>query len=116
MAPRGTSELSSKTRLERFPFSCHLGTLLGRPVFPIEQCSGLGTLGDILFLSLPEDYVLISKPMVAASSMHVRFIYDEMTYKWTYPIIGRPILQAAITPYKATTATTLSPFVALAAR
>ena len=96
--------------------SAPFGTLLGRPVFPIEQCSGLGTLGDILFLSLPEDYVLISKPMVAASSMHVRFIYDEMTYKWTYPIIGRPILQAAITPYKATTATTLSPFVALAAR
>lgn len=92
------------------------GTILGRPVIPIEQASGLGTLGDIMFLSLAEDYIVINKPMTADSSMHVRFIYDEMTYRWTYPIIGRPILQSAITPYKATTATTLSPFVALGAR
>ncbi len=92
------------------------GTLLGLPVQPIEQASGLGTVGDIMLLSLADDYLLINKAMSSASSMHVRFIYDEMTYRWTYPIVGRPILQSAITPYKATTATTLSPFVALAAR
>jgi len=92
------------------------GTLLGRPVVPIEQASGLGTVGDILFLSLARDYVLIDKPMTSASSEHVRFLFNEKTFKWVYPIIGRPKLQAAITPYKATTATTLSPFVALAAR
>jgi HK97 family phage major capsid protein len=92
------------------------GTLLGLPVIPIEQASGLGTVGDIMLLSLADDYILINKAMSSASSMHVRFIFDEMTYRWTYPIVGRPILQSAITPYKATTATTLSPFVTLAAR
>src|SRR5580704_1668174 len=92
------------------------GTLLGLPVLPIEQASGLSTLGDIMLLSLADDYILINKAMTSASSMHVRFIFDEMTYRWTYPIVGRPVLQSAITPYKATTATTLSPFVALAAR
>jgi len=92
------------------------GTLLGLPVRPIEQASGLGTVGDIMLLSLQDDYILIDKAMSAASSMHVRFIFDEMTYRWTYPIVGRPWLQSAITPYKATTATTLSPFVTLAAR
>lgn len=92
------------------------GTLLGRPVVPIEQAAGLGTVGDIMFLSLAEDYILINKPMTSASSMHVRFIFEEMTYRWNYPIVGRPWLQAAITPYKATTATTLSPFITLASR
>lgn len=92
------------------------GTLLGRPVVPIEQASGLGTVGDIMFLSLADDYILIDKPMTAASSMHVRFIFEEMTYRWNYPIVGRPVLQSAITPYKATTATTLSPFITLASR
>lgn len=92
------------------------GTLLGRPVVPIEQASGLGTVGDIMLLSLAEDYVLIDKPMTAASSEHVRFLFNEKTFKWVYPIIGRPLLQAAITPYKATTATTLSPFITLATR
>lgn len=92
------------------------GTLLGRPVVPIEQATGLGSVGDIMFLSLKEDYILINKPMTSASSEHVRFLFNEKTFKWVYPIIGRPLLQAAITPYKATTATTLSPFVTLAAR
>lgn len=91
------------------------GTLLGRPVNVIEQCSGLGDVGDIIFADFSE-FLLISKPMQSASSMHVRFIQDEMTYRWTWPIIGKPKLASAITPYKATTATTLSPFVTLAAR
>lgn len=91
------------------------GTLLGRPVNVLEQSSGLGTLGDIIFADFSE-YLLIDKPSESAESMHVRFIYNEMTFKWTWPIIGKPLLSAAITPYKATTATTLSPFVTLAAR
>jgi len=92
------------------------GTLLGRPVVPIEQASGLGTVGDIIFASLNDDYLVIEKPMTSASSEHVRFLFNEKVFKWVYPIIGRPLLQAPITPFKATTATTLSPFVTLAAR
>jgi HK97 family phage major capsid protein len=91
------------------------GTLFGRPVLPIEQASGLGDLGDIILADMGE-YILIDKPASSASSMHVRFIYDEMTFKWTWPINGRPKLNSTITPYKATSATTLSPFVTLAAR
>jgi len=91
------------------------GTLLGRPVNVIETASGLGDLGDIILADFSE-YLVISKAMTSASSMHVRFIYDEMTYRWTWPIIGKPKLASAITPYKATTATTLSPFVILQAR
>jgi len=95
--------------------SAPYGTLLGRPVNVIEVASGLGDVGDIFIADLSE-YLVISKPMGSASSMHVRFIYDEMTFRWTWPIIGKPKLAQAITPYKATTSTTLSPFVTLAAR
>lgn len=91
------------------------GTLLGRPVNVLEQCAGLGDEGDIIFADFGE-YLVISKGMTSASSMHVRFIYDEMTFRWTWPINGKPKLASAITPYKATTATTLSPFVTLQAR
>jgi hypothetical protein len=46
--------------------------------------------------------------------MHVRFIYDEMTFKWSYDINGQSIVKQPITPYKGTN--TLSPFVTTAAR
>lgn len=95
--------------------SAPYGTLLGRPVNVLEQCSGLGDEGDIIFADFSE-YVVISKAMEAADSMHVRFLYNERTFRWVYPINGRPKLASAITPYKATTATTLSPFVTLQAR
>jgi HK97 family phage major capsid protein len=91
------------------------GTLFGRPVNPIEQASGLGDVGDIVLADMGE-YILIDKPAGQASSMHVRFIYDEMTFRWTWPVCGKPKLASKITPYKATSATSLSPFVTLAAR
>lgn len=91
------------------------GTLLGRPVNVIEQCSGLGDVGDIIFANFKE-YAVISKAMTADQSMHLRFLYNERAFRWVYPIIGKPKLASAITPYKATTATTLSPFVTLQAR
>lgn len=90
------------------------GTLLGRPIVPIEQASAIGDVGDIVFANFGE-YVTITKGGIEfAESMHVRFIYDEMTYRWIYRINGQPAWSSALTPYKG--AATLSPFVALAAR
>ena len=90
------------------------GTLLGRPIVPIEQASAIGDVGDIVFANFGE-YVTITKGGIEfAESMHVRFIYDEMTYRWIYRINGQPAWSSALTPYKG--ASTLSPFVALAAR
>ena len=91
-------------------------TLFGRPMIPIEQADALGSVGDIMFLDLGE-YIIIDKGGIeAAQSMHVRFIYDEMTFKWTYRINGMPAppWRTVLTPYKGVA--TLGPFVALAAR
>lgn len=91
------------------------GMLMGRPVNIIEQAAGLGDEGDIIFADLSQ-YLLIQKPMTSDSSIHVRFVNNETTFRWVWPVIGKPLLASAITPYKATSATTLSPFITLQAR
>lgn len=94
------------------------GTLriYGRPVMEIEQCSALGDAGDIVFGDFSE-YLLIRKGGIqAAESMHVRFLYNENTYRWNYRVNGRPTWDSAVTPYKTNTSNTQSPFVLLAAR
>ena len=90
------------------------GTLFGRPVIAIEQADTLGTEGDITLCDLSQ-YMLIDKGgMQAASSMHVRFLNDEMVFRITYRLDGRPMWHTALTPYKGTN--TLSPFITLATR
>lgn len=89
-------------------------TLFGRPVLPLEQCSALGDIGDIMVADLSQ-YLLIDKGGInASSSIHVRFLYDESVFRFIYRVDGQPIWNKPITPYKGSN--TLSPFVALAKR
>jgi len=90
------------------------GTLMGLPVNVIEQASAVGTVGDIILANLHNDYALISKPMAQASSIHVLFTTNQTTFRWVWPIIGKPVMAAAMTPYKGST--TFGPFVTLATR
>jgi HK97 family phage major capsid protein len=90
------------------------GTLKGAPVIPIEQCSALGSAGDIILMD-PTQYVGIDKNAPSADvSIHVRFLYDEQLFRFIYRFNGAPYRNKPITPYKG--ATTLSPFVTLADR
>ena len=89
-------------------------TLMGRPVIPIEQASTLGTVGDICLCDFNE-YMLITKGGVRQdSSMHVQFLTNEETLRWTYRCNGMPKWKAALTPFKGSN--TLSPFITLATR
>jgi HK97 family phage major capsid protein len=89
-------------------------TLFGRPIIPIEYASTLGTPGDIILADFSQ-YVLADKRgMQAATSMHVRFLTDEMTFRFTYRVDGQPIWNLPLTPFKGTSSK--SPFVVLAAR
>ena len=91
-----------------------VASLFGRPVVPVEQCSALGTVGDVIYADLSQ-YQLVDKGgLQAAESMHVRFLYGENTFRFTYRVDGQPRWHSALTPFKGTT--TLSPLVALAAR
>ena len=90
------------------------GALFGRPVIPLEQCSAPGEEGDIILADVGQ-YLLIDKGGVkAASSIHVRFLYDENVFRFIYRADGRPIWNKPLTPYKGTA--TVSPFVTLAKR
>jgi HK97 family phage major capsid protein len=90
------------------------GSLFGRPVIPIEHCSTLGTVGDIILADL-STYLMIDKgaPQQAAS-MHVRFLNDEMTFRTTYRVDGQPWWNKPLTPKNGSN--TLSPFITLAVR
>ena len=90
------------------------GTLLGRPVIPLEQCSAAGDVGDIILADIGQ-YLLIDKGGVkAASSIHVRFLYDENVFRFIYRVDGKPIWNKPLSPYKGSAS--VSPFVTLAKR
>jgi len=90
------------------------GKLLGRPMIPVEYASTLGTVGDLVLFD-PSQYLTIDKGGVnAQESMHVQFLTDQMTYRWTYRIDGQLAWRTALTP--ANGSNTLSPVVSLATR
>jgi len=87
------------------------GTIFGRPVIAIEQCQTLGTAGDIALMDLSQ-YVMIEKGGVnTASSVHVKFLYDEAVLRFTYRCDGQPVWNSTLTPYKGSN--TQSPFIVL---
>lgn len=91
------------------------GTLLARPVIPVEYMAQLGAAGDIALVDLSQ-YLTINKGgMKQSQSIHVRFLYDEMTFKVTYRVDGQPAWHSPLTPANGSAATK-SPFVTLAAR
>ncbi len=88
--------------------------LKGRPVIPIEYCSTLGTVGDII-VGDPSAYWLFDKgEPQQGSSIHVAFLTDETAFRVTYRVDGQSRYKSAVTPFKGSN--TLSPFVALATR
>ena len=89
-------------------------TLFGRPVIPVEYCDTLGNVGDIVLADMSQYVVADKNAMQQMSSVHVRFVNDEMTFRLTYRLDGNVTWPAALTPYKGTQ--TKSPFIALAAR
>jgi HK97 family phage major capsid protein len=90
------------------------GTIFGRPVVENEYSPTLGTTGDIALVDLSQ-YTLVDKGGVqAASSMHVAFLTDQMVFRITYRVDGKPMWTAPITPFKGSN--TRSPFVVLATR
>jgi HK97 family phage major capsid protein len=89
-------------------------TLYGKPIVEVEYCPTLGTVGDLVLADLNQYYLAQKGGIAAASSIHVRFLYDEMTYRFTYRLDGQPRFASALTPFKGSN--TLSPFVTLATR
>jgi HK97 family phage major capsid protein len=92
------------------------GSLLGRPVIPIEQASALGDVGDIMLADM-SGYILAEKGGVQSDvSIHVRFVYDESVFRFVLRIDGQPVRASVLTPYKGGATATQSHFVVLEGR
>jgi len=88
------------------------GTLMGRPVIPIEVCQTMGTSGDIILADLSQ-YIMIDKGgLQSASSIHFKFTTDETAFRFVFRVDGQPWWSTALVPFKGTS-NTLSPFVVL---
>ena len=71
-------------------------------------------MGDIGLFDLSRYLIADKGPIQTAASIHVKFLTDEMAFRWVLRVDGQPIPNSPITPYKG--AQTLSPFVALQTR
>lgn len=93
------------------------GTLLGLPVYFSEQCDTVGDQGDIV-LGQWSQYLVGQKAgadvVDYASSIHLKFDYDEQAFKFTTRIDGQPWWKGPL--YTRNSSNTLSPFVVLDAR
>lgn len=92
------------------------GTLMGRPVVPIEQCQAVGTKGDIYFCDWSQYLFCDKGGMQAASSIHVRFLQGEQVFRFIYRADGQPAWASPTTPFKGGSGATTGPFISLAVR
>jgi len=88
--------------------------LLGRPAFPTEFCPTVGDAGDIILGNWSQYLEGTLQGLESAESMHVRFEYNERTFRFTMRNDGRCWWRTALTPKKSSS--TLSPFVYINAR
>lgn len=90
-------------------------TILGRPVLVAEQVPSIGDAGCVMLVDLSQ-YLRGQKSggLQVATSIHLKFDYDETAFRFVFRVDGQPWWSAALTPYKGTS-NTVSPFVALAA-
>ena len=80
------------------------GMLMGLPVYTSEDCAAMGTTQDIMLIN-PDGYCALQKVGGAKfnTSMHVKFDYDIMAFKWTMRFGGIPKFNAPYTPRKGAT-------------
>ncbi len=77
--------------------------LMGRPALVMEQCQSLGTAGDVIAFAT-DGYACATKGGIESfMSMHLRFDYDEVAYKWRFRFDGQPYDNVVLTPYKGST-------------
>jgi HK97 family phage major capsid protein len=87
--------------------------LKGLQVITAEQCSILGQIGDIILVDLTK-YILLDGDMATELSAAVRFLDDQMVWRFVLRIDGQSMFASPVTPFRGTGSR--SPYVTLAAR
>ncbi len=93
-------------------------TLYGRPVIDYEFMPDFGSQGDIAFVDMSQ-YATLTKAgrgsgIKTASSIHIRFLFEETAFRFTARIDGRELWPSPKEDLNGDT--TRSPFVTLASR
>jgi HK97 family phage major capsid protein len=90
-------------------------TLMGLPLIFTEHCRTIGDVGDIILADWSQ-YLVGQKStgLKFASSIHLKFDYDQTAFRFVYRVDGQPWWISALTPRYSSE--TLSPFVAIADR
>jgi len=91
------------------------GTIFGRPIIESEHCAALGDTGDIYNIDFSQ-YGVAHKTggIKSATSMHLKFDYDQLAYKISFRWDGQSMWNSAFQP--ANSHSTKSPFIKLAER
>ena len=92
------------------------GILKGRPAYRTDHCEALGDAGDIVFGDFSQYLLATRGTPETAMSMHLRFDYDEVAYRTTFSVDGRPAWDRSLKPRKGASDRRVSPFVKLAER
>ena len=91
------------------------GSIFGAPIILTEHAAALGAVNDIALVDWSQ-YMIGEKAgggIKTATSMHLKFDYDQQTFKISYRWDGQPLWPTYFTPKNGDT---LSPFVNLAER
>lgn len=75
------------------------GTLMGRPVIPIEFCSAPGTVGDIILADMTTMLSGTRGGMQSAVSIHVYFESAEQVFRFILRVGATPWWIQPLTPY-----------------
>lgn len=76
----------------------------GLPLYWNDQCAALGTEGDLILVHLPSYAVGMRRGgLQTASSMHLRFDYKEVAFRFSFELDGQSWLPSALTPEKGST-------------
>jgi HK97 family phage major capsid protein len=91
------------------------GKLLGAEVQPLSNCQQLGTAGDIVYADMKQ-YAIGYRAAgpTQAMSLHLYFDTDQLAYRWTFRVDGRPWRDVPLAAKNGPS--TYSPFVTLATR
>jgi HK97 family phage major capsid protein len=91
------------------------GTLMGRPIVPIEQAVTLGSQGDILLADMSDYIAIVKGGLKADSSIHVEFKKDINSYRFIRRVNGAPYTRTALES-RASASFKTSPYITLAER
>jgi len=91
-------------------------TLFSRPIIETEHCQTIGTTGDIILWD-PTQFlhgVKAGRDLKFSSSVHVKFLEDQMTFKITYRNDHQPWWDSPLTPRYSSS--TMAPIIVLGTR